>query len=597
MTMLAIGKSKLRSRFLSSGWAVFLLGSAGLTLVVSSWFFWFLATSDRTLDLSDEGLYLLAALDGGQEPGIPSPFGAITGPIYRLAGENIFWFRIIGLAVTFLAGAYFVVAVERKTRPGEFSNFSLRSLGVFVLFCVSSYYASYALLTPSYNWASYIGLLLMAGALLYLSSFQFVIVRDLVHYSAFGVGFIFALWSKPSSLVFVLGAIAVLLLAQERRLYLALRFISLLLVGGFFSLGFAILQTSPREEFEKLLRSQAYMALFDPNYELARSLQLFLISSKHHILIAAALSALAASLWLVFGYVISKNGEQSTPQPVLGLLVFFSTWLTYVFFSASGRDGIRGLVVPILMSIIWLGIVKLLLRKSGPLDSTFVATFIVLLGLPLSQALGSNNGFWQISVSAGASIVGIVVATLNQFDTRRGTFEAMFVWVFLLALGLQTVVSMLYPYRAAPIWGERQEIRVAKTDLNLDSHLAKELSMLRACALEEGWEKGNLLLDFSNLSPGIPYFLEARYPSSLVTSVGGYEGSRAFTASVISSAINSEDFSPTSTWILSSGMDNDYYQNSLEHMHDFVTQLENEAISLELVCSYPDWSMWRPARG
>jgi hypothetical protein len=82
-----------------------------LLLVISGimglWFgLAFILATDRGLDLTDEGLYLLAADPPVAAANYGFPFGWHTGLLFRLVGYDISAFRTLGALVLVLAGGW-----------------------------------------------------------------------------------------------------------------------------------------------------------------------------------------------------------------------------------------------------------------------------------------------------------------------------------------------------------------------------------------------------------------------------------------------------------------------------------------------------------
>ena len=137
-------------------------------LVVLWWLLNRVLASSRGLDLSDEGLYLLAA-----DPPSPSaswgfPSGWHTHPLFALVGYDIASFRTLGAVVLFVAFAWLgwasvrvvTAARELTTTQRQFLLFT----GVLVGGLGSLFYYAPMLRTPSYNWLNLVGIAISAAA-------------------------------------------------------------------------------------------------------------------------------------------------------------------------------------------------------------------------------------------------------------------------------------------------------------------------------------------------------------------------------------------------------------------------------------------------
>lgn len=213
------------------------------------WFLldWVIA-ADRGIDLTDEGLYLLAARPPSLEAAYGFPFGWHTAPLFRAVGYDVATFRILGafILVT-LSGMLGAVAVRSASTASVPAIDDLRAgtghgvrmaLGAVVggLGGLLSYGG--LVRTPGYNWVNVVGATIAAIGLLRLLEVE---SRPQVRASmgsgsirAFdrstagavvlaGFGAFYALPGKPSTpIFFALLALPVLALASGVRRAVAL---------------------------------------------------------------------------------------------------------------------------------------------------------------------------------------------------------------------------------------------------------------------------------------------------------------------------------------------------------------------------------------
>ena len=142
--------------------------------------------TDRGLDLTDEGLYLLSADAPSRSAAWLFPWGWHTGPLFSLVGYDIAAFRTLGAVILVLAGGCLGwVAVRAAVAFGAGSEAvgdarpvdGQAAHGGYVLPAIGSivgalgtllYYAS-LLRTPNYNWLNLAGILIAAAGLMELS--------------------------------------------------------------------------------------------------------------------------------------------------------------------------------------------------------------------------------------------------------------------------------------------------------------------------------------------------------------------------------------------------------------------------------------------
>jgi hypothetical protein len=170
--------------------------------------------SDRGLDLTDEGLYLLAADPPSRVAAWGTPWGWHTAPLFRLVGGDVASFRTLGAVILVAASAALAVAAasgrwrmpEHSVEPVTPIEMTLAglsgALGGYL------YYAG-MLRTPSYNWVVVLGSVVAAtGILLNLPPAHNRMPRLGVGLAAFGL--FLTIPSKPTSPILIgliLGAL------------------------------------------------------------------------------------------------------------------------------------------------------------------------------------------------------------------------------------------------------------------------------------------------------------------------------------------------------------------------------------------------------
>ena len=112
------------------------------------------SVADRGFDITDEGYYLLHA----QHPRLSTvadlrSFGYYTNILYRLAGGEIAWFRLLGVGCLLVAAGLFAVSavrvINRQLQGAETAPAFLAKVA-FIVVGVLLYYV-WTIVTPSYN--------------------------------------------------------------------------------------------------------------------------------------------------------------------------------------------------------------------------------------------------------------------------------------------------------------------------------------------------------------------------------------------------------------------------------------------------------------
>lgn len=128
-------------------------------------------SADRGIEFTDEGLYLLEAVEGRGSTALQFPYAWHTGPLLDVVGGNVADFRTLGGVILAIVAAWAAVtgfrAGARITERSPASG-SGRPLEVWIaLTAASSALLFYGGLvrTPSYNWVNLVGLLIAVTGL------------------------------------------------------------------------------------------------------------------------------------------------------------------------------------------------------------------------------------------------------------------------------------------------------------------------------------------------------------------------------------------------------------------------------------------------
>lgn len=191
---------------------------AGILLASAFFGLWLLLdallASDRGLDLTDEGLYLLAADPPSRIAAWGTPWGWHTAPLFRLVSGDLASFRTLGAVLLVVASALLAITVAsgRWRMPGHradpASPVELTLAGVVGALGGYLYYAG-MLRTPSYNWVVVVGsVIAVTGMLLNLppAHHRLRLPGDAV--AAFGL--FVTIPSKPTSPILLAAALGVL---------------------------------------------------------------------------------------------------------------------------------------------------------------------------------------------------------------------------------------------------------------------------------------------------------------------------------------------------------------------------------------------------
>jgi hypothetical protein len=161
----------------SRGWVQVRSGGLLTVLGLSAYVLWrallVVLAADRGLDLTDEGLYLLAAQPPSLEATWGVPWGWHTAPIFRAVGYDIASFRTLGAFLLVLASGalgFLAVSVGQRLRGLGHDVWPAggreRAFGAAMGGLAGLLYYGGLVRTPSYNWVTVLGATVAAVGLL-----------------------------------------------------------------------------------------------------------------------------------------------------------------------------------------------------------------------------------------------------------------------------------------------------------------------------------------------------------------------------------------------------------------------------------------------
>ena len=540
--------NRARTQRAVAGAAVGFVGVVVLWSIVASAF-----SSDRGIDFTDEGLYLLAADPPSNTTAWVTPFGWSTAPLFRLVRHDIASFRTLGVVLAVLAGGAlgWVIGTSLTTDNATPTTRNLwcRSAVATVGAMGAPFFASSLLRTPGYNWVSLVGLVVGAtGAILAIR-----LPRDRVglrrlwraHLAAalLAFGTCFAVPSKPTSapLLLVAAALRISLQLGRRR---TIEFAALVGIWGLAIVVFAVLAGFwPVEFWVTLWRSTRFPPLH-PNQTIAGALKDVLRTPK---VAWQQLSLLrTATKLLVLGATIAAIAinRRRRVHPLIRCLP-----LILVVTAAVGTElaspGLGGPNAP--ERFAWTGTANaavLLLaaaalhllanwRLTGRADrrhALSIAAFTIVLAMTF--AFGSAMGIYHqmgLAVSLLWLAAAAVVAAIAHGPIRPIALGVVAVASILMVAG-NTVDSRHHPYRNVDVAEQTTAVTVGPhgATLLVDADTASFLDRLQSSAMTAGFCHGTPLIGMAwSWSSTVPYVLGAKVPDELLLTLFGYEDAPA----------------------------------------------------------------------
>lgn len=573
-----------------------LLGLAVAGLVV--FLVWLVRASVSHFDVSDEGLYLLAAANGFGHQRFGSGFGVITGILYDLVGGDLPGFRLLGFFIMTAANAGLAWGTTLSL-PGLRSRRGTILVFLLVTFLPSvTYYTHFPLLTPSYNWSSQVGLTIFSASVLLLTQSRLLLrIGGVIPVALAGVGLSILLWSKPTAvLVYPLLVVSIMALSRPSR-EIILRFIAIGPSTLIVSVLFSYLVSNPISEINRALFAYKALRVTNPNYGIIQTLDLWWNTS------IGPLSA-AAFLLTIIGPIVAVSYILSARERFQMLRLADYTWLasvllTIIFLSitALGDDSqVRLLPLMYFLTFFWVisrGTMSFfLLRKQGrTFNPEAIALGAIIVVIPQVHGFGSGNGVSQMSLSIGVSIALAlaVVVSSNRASWRQLEVAAAMTGVLVACLVL---VAAQNPYRSSPLGDNKSLLRVGNGVVYVDPEMAENLEQLKSCSQNYGLSSESLILDFTYWSPGVVYFLNGRAPATLI--VASEDGSDFSKFALEIESRESGLSGLRAAWILLPTLDDDPSAARAKIAAEALTSVGLSLSSYSPVCSTPQWRLYHP---
>lgn len=480
--------------------------------------------SNRSIDFSDESLYLYLTSNPTEESTLAGVWNWYLNLLYRMSGEDIVLYRQISVVMAFacaffFAWAYFSISSNKKNVKLDIR----RSLFPIVLTTISVvfFYRS-ALITPGYNWLALIAVLLsMAGAVKWLSG-----ERTLIWPVTSAVGLGLATMARPFAGIIIFLA---MLSYQKIRIDIfrltilgKVFFITIVAFVIFHQLFLISLTDTVKAFLQTYLVSQG-----DESHSFIN-----LLSQSGADIVNLPLNAISISkglilipVFFIFLNLVTKTKQsQITIQTtlVLGSLAGFAALLTMnqlIISSPESKNEI-GLTLATLTLFGFLCAVSLRTNvsevKSGPYTEaeykhSASATKLLLAGI-FGFAFSSNNGLLNQSAGIGILYVALYLRSFLDIGQQKLAQKILvFNVIFLVVVSSQVLYGAWQnPYRSVNLSENVYPVTVGeKSTILVSKSRAEDISNVKAIAKEIDAKKRNLyLVDLSPFTTYIPYELE-----------------------------------------------------------------------------------------
>jgi hypothetical protein len=488
--------------------------ASGLLLVAGYAFLTY--NLNRTLDLSDEGSYLLQISRPFDDAYRIHNYGALLHPIFSSLGQDVYALRLFSLATLGLVAVFFGLGLGAL---GSRAGYKLSAAAQASLLCALptaalSYYCN-GPMTPSYNWCNLVGMLICLASLCLYTSVCLggqSPARWLGRTACLiGVAFggVVSFLAKPPTAgglaVVALLWLALLPQARSRRRRLGDIFLAACLAAGLLALHFTFLTEGLRTSISKYQAGVWALSLV-PNYSFA--------SLTHDIYFYPAQKKWA---WLFIGiftlYIISlelfRRYHNNTKTTLIAILLAASATLGAVAFIVFQP---LGDLYPTLIFVAFGAMLLYADYKTVSKRFFLVPVFIFmcqfLYGFGSANALNYNLSK-ALVILAGGMLVAFSL-TKPAMRTPLVTASALVVSIFALASLAHFIKT---PYRQdAPLMALNAPLKLRdhSTPLYVTQSRKEFMECIRKMALAHGWRPGMPLLHLSFDVGAVPFMLQAK---------------------------------------------------------------------------------------
>jgi hypothetical protein len=445
-----------------------------VTNTAMHWFTLFLPTlsiaflllfySNRSIDFSDESLYLYLTSNPSEEASLAGSWNWYLNMIYSSLGKDLAVYRQATIVLTFAATFMFSRAIFRNLKsPDNSVVFDLTNLlNTALTTGAAIFFYRYFLLTPGYNWLAFIGILFaLTGALHWLDQSKSP-MWPVVTLCGLGL----ATMGRPFSGFFIF----LVMMSNEliRNDFLKFRRNGKIFIGTLFAYliihHLFILSISTTinnwRQITLVSQSESDYSISNLALEFARELVTLPINS-----IAVSYGLIAVPLIAIASTLVNKDKKPkkiALAASVAALIAFQVLLLirgTYKYSQETSSELGSALVTIVLFGILCSYLMSMnthILSENENAradEKNFKKKYILLVSGIIAYSFSSNNGMIKQSIGIGVLYVAIYLLSISKIVRGRLGEKLIVANAVLLiaALGQVAIGALQNPYRSDDI--------------------------------------------------------------------------------------------------------------------------------------------------
>ena len=478
--------------------------------------------SDRGVEFTDEGYYLVSMATPDLDAPSVTQFGFVYHPLFELVGSDIARIRELNVLLTFgLSWVLSDLVVGHVLSGRSVARWQRLSLSAALASASLSLFGVVWILTPSYNDLALQALIIVGiGVLLVVTE-----RREAWAIALIGVGGWLAFLAKPTSAA-AAGVLIVLfaLLVRKVRLILGSAAVAsvLLVVTAF------VIDGSVPEFVTRVKSGADLLAALGGGHTIGQTLRIDPLHIGQRLIFVSL--GLSVTIGLLAAATLLTRVRSRLVLVGLAILSAVTVGvLAHGHWELLGSNPFRRMVL-LSVPIAALAIVMVMARtgRCRPARAE-LGVAGTLLVMPGAYVMGTNNNYWVTSGSA--ALFWVLAGVILLGGTRE--LDGVVARLALIGIATEVLTAVLLvqsadrPYRQAdPIRANRVATQVGPDGarLKLTADFAAYVDDAREVAAGSGFKQGTPLIDLTGMSPTLVYALGGRTIGE-AWMLGGYTGS------------------------------------------------------------------------